>query len=140
MARPAAFGPLLPIKTLSGQLWIGSGFGNDHWGRGGSGAGAGAGGELGCSDVPGWEDGSWTSAKKSASDGKTTAKEGQGPPCSVKIATRLSVPSNGIGTARCKSPESDDQAPTSRVWCELQAFQAVASNSAMGEGEANLPM
>ena len=40
---------------LSGQLWIGSGFGDDNLGRGG--AGAGAEGELGCSDVPGWDDG-----------------------------------------------------------------------------------
>lgn len=77
MARPAAFGPLLPVRSLSGQLWIGSGFGSDHLGRGGSGAGAG--GELGCSDVPGWEDGSWTSTKKPASDGKSAVTEGQGP-------------------------------------------------------------
>ncbi|KAI5364515.1 Putative Zinc finger, RING-type, PA domain, Zinc finger, RING-CH-type [Septoria linicola] len=77
VARPAAFGPLLPVKSLSGQLWIGSGFGNDHIGRGGSGAGAG--GELGCSDVPGWDDGSWSSTKKSISDGKSAATEGQGP-------------------------------------------------------------
>ncbi|RFU34045.1 hypothetical protein B7463_g2316, partial [Scytalidium lignicola] len=43
LARPAAFGPLLPQDGLKGQVWIGSGFGND-----------GAEGELGCSDVPGW--------------------------------------------------------------------------------------
>lgn len=47
LARPAAFGPLLPSKGLSGPLWIGSGFGDDTIGRG----------ELGCSDVPGWDDG-----------------------------------------------------------------------------------
>ncbi|KAF2709834.1 hypothetical protein K504DRAFT_378969 [Pleomassaria siparia CBS 279.74] len=45
MARPAAFGPLLPTKGLSGPLWIGSGFGDEAMGRG----------ELGCSDVPGWD-------------------------------------------------------------------------------------
>ncbi|RAL10376.1 PA and RING finger domain protein [Aspergillus homomorphus CBS 101889] len=46
LARPAAFGPLLPDKGLSGQLWIGSGFGERTT--------AGAEGELGCSDIPGW--------------------------------------------------------------------------------------
>jgi len=52
LARPAAFGPSLPAKGLSGQLWVGKGFGDDallkeeniHI----------AGWELGCSDVPGW--------------------------------------------------------------------------------------
>ncbi|KEQ60066.1 uncharacterized protein M437DRAFT_55004 [Aureobasidium melanogenum CBS 110374] len=39
LARPAAFGPPLPGRGLSGQIWIG------------------AEGELGCSDVPGWSDG-----------------------------------------------------------------------------------
>ncbi|PIA97453.1 hypothetical protein CB0940_05472 [Cercospora beticola] len=81
VARPAAFGPLLPAKSLSGQLWIGSGFGNDHLGRGGSGAGAA--GELGCSDVPGWDDGSWIVAKKPVSESKskseTSSPEGKGP-------------------------------------------------------------
>ncbi|KAF2655051.1 hypothetical protein K491DRAFT_599538 [Lophiostoma macrostomum CBS 122681] len=47
LARPAAFGPLLPSAGLSSPLWIGSGFGDDTMGRG----------ELGCSDVPGWSDG-----------------------------------------------------------------------------------
>ncbi|KAJ5551107.1 hypothetical protein N7461_005805 [Penicillium sp. DV-2018c] len=30
LARPAAFGPLLPTKGLSGQLWVGSGFSWDE--------------------------------------------------------------------------------------------------------------
>jgi hypothetical protein len=47
LARPAAFGPLLPKEGLSGALWVGSGFSDDSMG---------AGGELGCSDVPGWHD------------------------------------------------------------------------------------
>ncbi|KAL2020195.1 hypothetical protein VTK56DRAFT_8621 [Thermocarpiscus australiensis] len=50
-ARPAAFGPPLPAKGLSGQLWIGSGFSDDSL-QEGEGEG-----ELGCSDIPGWEDG-----------------------------------------------------------------------------------
>ncbi|EER23301.1 hypothetical protein D8B26_001393 [Coccidioides posadasii str. Silveira] len=56
LARPAAFGPPLPSKGLSGPLWIGSGFSDDTLRKGG--VGVAAEGELGCSDVPGWEDGS----------------------------------------------------------------------------------
>ena len=55
LARPAAFGPPLPSKGLSAQLWVGSGFGDDNMRRGG--AARGAEGELGCSDVPGWGEG-----------------------------------------------------------------------------------
>ncbi|KAF2674076.1 hypothetical protein BT63DRAFT_1703 [Microthyrium microscopicum] len=54
LSRPAAFGPLLPAKGLSGQLWIGSGFGEDP--RGWVGAEKVPEGELGCSDVPGWDE------------------------------------------------------------------------------------
>lgn len=54
LARPAAFGPSLPSRGLSGQLWVGKGFGDDallkeeniHI----------VGWELGCSDVPGWDE------------------------------------------------------------------------------------
>lgn len=45
-ARPAAFGPKLATRGLSGQLWVGSGFAEDHLFNTG---------ELGCSDLPGWE-------------------------------------------------------------------------------------
>lgn len=47
-ARPAAFGPQLVPHGLSGQLWVGSGFVED---------GLESHGELGCSDIPGWEGG-----------------------------------------------------------------------------------
>ncbi|KAF2786592.1 hypothetical protein K505DRAFT_289450 [Melanomma pulvis-pyrius CBS 109.77] len=71
LARPAAFGPLLPSKGLSGPLWIGSGFGDEAMGRG----------ELGCSDVPGWGDGddSFTTSSKAAlsPEGKTTTNSGR---------------------------------------------------------------
>ncbi|TPX14863.1 uncharacterized protein E0L32_004972 [Thyridium curvatum] len=53
-ARPAAFGPPLPSHGLSGQLWIGSGFGDDNLQDGE------ASGELGCNDIPGWEAGTST--------------------------------------------------------------------------------
>ncbi|KAJ2895410.1 hypothetical protein MKZ38_006596 [Zalerion maritima] len=49
-ARPAAFGPAFPNKGLSGQLWIGSGFADDNL-QEGEGEG-----ELGCSDLAGWDD------------------------------------------------------------------------------------
>lgn len=77
LARPAAFGPLLPSKSLSGQLWVGSGFGDDHLGRGGSGAGAE--GELGCSDIPDWNDGKYRGQTTTwkTSDAKSGAAEGQ---------------------------------------------------------------
>ncbi|CAK7567987.1 MAG: hypothetical protein SEPTF4163_005965 [Sporothrix epigloea] len=45
-ARPATFGAALPEKGLSAALWIGAGFGED---------GIEPQGELGCSDVPGWD-------------------------------------------------------------------------------------
>ncbi|KAM3084170.1 hypothetical protein ACMFMG_001729 [Clarireedia jacksonii] len=54
LARPAAFGPLLPSDGLKGQLWIGSGFGDDSVRQ--DFVAAGAEGELGCSDVPNWVD------------------------------------------------------------------------------------
>ncbi|KAI4723873.1 hypothetical protein E4T49_08406 [Aureobasidium sp. EXF-10728] len=57
LARPAAFGPPLPGRGLSGQIWIGAGFGDDNPSHGGI---AGAEGELGCSDVPGWSDGEYS--------------------------------------------------------------------------------
>ena len=52
LARPAAFGPSLPSKGLSGQLWVGRGFGDDTLLREENLYIAGW--ELGCSDVPGW--------------------------------------------------------------------------------------
>ncbi|PTB73619.1 hypothetical protein M440DRAFT_1441201 [Trichoderma longibrachiatum ATCC 18648] len=45
-ARPAAFGPRLLPSGLSGQLWVGSGFTDDS---------LDGNGELGCSDLPGWD-------------------------------------------------------------------------------------
>lgn len=71
-ARPAAFGPPLPSRGLSGQLWIGSGFADDNL-QEGEGEG-----ELGCSDIPGWEDGRTAGAfkgpaKNMASSGRKDA-------------------------------------------------------------------
>ncbi|KAJ6138533.1 hypothetical protein N7471_005019 [Penicillium samsonianum] len=62
LARPAAFGPLLPTKGLSGQLWVGSGFGE-------GGLTGGVEGELGCSDIPGWGEGTNHKKQDKASRG-----------------------------------------------------------------------
>ncbi|KAL7621228.1 hypothetical protein AAE478_008545 [Parahypoxylon ruwenzoriense] len=59
-ARPAAFGPPLPSKGLNGQLWIGSGFTEESM-QDGEGEG-----ELGCSDVPGWNDGNSNAVLKTS--------------------------------------------------------------------------
>ena len=69
LARPAAFGPLLPGKGLSGQLWVGSGFGE-------GGLAAGVEGELGCSDIPGWGEGTGHKPQDAASRG-TEQKSGK---------------------------------------------------------------
>ncbi|KAL3477749.1 hypothetical protein BJX99DRAFT_225668 [Aspergillus californicus] len=68
LARPAAFGPLLPGKGLSGQLWVGSGFSERS---------TGVERELGCSDIPGYEEGDshlprQSRAGKTGSDDKDT--------------------------------------------------------------------
>ena len=74
LARPADFGPSLAPNGLSGQLWIGSGFGDDNLGRGGPGAGAE--GELGCSDVPGWDDGAQQHRRDASTDPNPVAQSG----------------------------------------------------------------
>lgn len=57
-ARPAAFGPPIPSDGLNGQLWLGSGFTEEIIAEGEGD------GELGCSDMPNWNDGSSISALK----------------------------------------------------------------------------
>lgn len=68
LARPAAFGPLLPKDGLSGPLWIGSGFGEESMGRG----------ELGCTDVPGWRDASSLPSMRTSSLFKSTPANSEG--------------------------------------------------------------
>ncbi|KAL4785891.1 hypothetical protein BJX76DRAFT_150270 [Aspergillus varians] len=67
LARPAAFGPLLPDKGLSGRLWVGSGFGERS---------NGAGRELGCSDIPGWKEGDSPAEIRSAKPGSDDKDNG----------------------------------------------------------------
>ncbi|AEO65018.1 uncharacterized protein THITE_2111514 [Thermothielavioides terrestris NRRL 8126] len=71
-ARPAAFGPPLPASGLSGQLWIGSGFSEESL-QDGDGEG-----ELGCSDIPGWEDGRSQPALQVAERGSISNKRAHG--------------------------------------------------------------
>lgn len=98
LARPADFGPSLSANGLSGQLWIGSGFGDDNLGRGG--AGAGAEGELGCSDVPGWEDGNQQHRRDITAD-QNTASQGGNEAGSVDL--------NAGGALAEQAPEDDEE-------------------------------
>ena len=97
LARPAAFGPGLPASGLSGQLWVGSGFGDDTIGR--SGAATGAEGELGCSDVPGWESrprhsrgvaGTFTADPIDAATGPARSSESDNGPSSISYQLETS--------------------------------------------------
>ena len=99
LARPAAFGALLPADGLSGQLWVGSGFGDDSLGRGG--AATGAEGELGCSDVPGWGDGKQSSSVDK--HGGSTAK-GKSP---TRLNTKVPKSQGAQGIKR-RSEAVDD--------------------------------
>ncbi|EFQ29583.1 hypothetical protein CGRA01v4_14861 [Colletotrichum graminicola] len=92
VARPAAFGPSLPNKGLSGQLWIGSGFSDDNL-QDGEGEG-----ELGCTDIPGWEDGKANAILKSAS--KAVSKS------DAKAATAAGKPGHH---KRDKAAAADDK-------------------------------
>ncbi|KAF9871914.1 pa domain-containing protein [Colletotrichum karsti] len=97
VARPAAFGPNLPSKGLSGQLWIGSGFADDNL-QEGEGEG-----ELGCSDIPGWEDGKSNPILKSATKGVSKAD--------AKVATAAGKPSHHKRDKTDKDAVPDDTVP-----------------------------
>jgi len=83
LARPAGFGPYLPSAGLKGQVWIGSGFGDDSIRQGA--VAAGAEGELGCSDVPGWVD-SYAKSGAATSEGE---KSGDGKSATVPAKSKL---------------------------------------------------
>lgn len=80
LARPAAFGPDLPGDGLSGPLWIGSGFGDDALSRG----------ELGCSDIPGW-DGSGEGLAQALKPASTAKSRRTGPLAEKKDRPRASL-------------------------------------------------
>lgn len=101
LARPAAFGPLIPTRSLSGQLWIGSGFGEDHLGR------SAHAGELGCSDVPGWSDGGYVGNGRSLNEAKSSWAEGQKAGASRKSKRDVSY-EEGDEDEDTEDPEEDD--------------------------------
>lgn len=109
-ARPAAFGPLLPAKGLSGQLWIGSGFGDDSLRQGT--IIAGAEGELGCSDV---KAGSIAENRKLSGSGKASGSGGKaknrrrGGGGTVPAVDRTAIPGRlDTGSVSPAEPSVDD--------------------------------
>ena len=102
LARPAAFGPLLPSNGLSGRLWVGSGFGDDNTGRGG-GASARAEGELGCSDVPGWGDGNRKTLSETKAAVTKSSKDGS------DGTSKHAGSSDGSGSGRSKRTTPDER-------------------------------
>ncbi|KAJ4325616.1 hypothetical protein N0V94_000571 [Neodidymelliopsis sp. IMI 364377] len=84
LARPAAFGPVLPTDGLSGPLWIGSGFGDDALGKG----------ELGCSDIPGW-DGSSEGLARSLKPASAVQSRRTGPLAEKKDTPKRGAPEDG---------------------------------------------
>ncbi|KAL7951940.1 hypothetical protein V8C42DRAFT_22584 [Trichoderma barbatum] len=91
-ARPAAFGPRLVSSGLSGQLWVGSGFTEDS---------LDGNGELGCSDLPGWDGAGAKHVLKQPLHGDAPHKDGS------KSARR---PRRGQELISLGSPETDAEA------------------------------
>ncbi|GKT45953.1 E3 ubiquitin-protein ligase RNF13 [Colletotrichum spaethianum] len=151
VARPAAFGPNLPNKGLSGQLWIGSGFADDNL-QEGEGEG-----ELGCTDIPGWEDGKPNAVLKSAAKGvsksDTKAATAAGKPGHHKrdkveadkdaVPGAVGVPSTRLkskirplddgtddylhqGLARKPKPNHDSAVSTESTHADIQSIQEAA--------------
>lgn len=88
------FGPSLPADGLKGQVWIGSGFGDDSIRQGP--VAAGAEGELGCSDVPGW-------VNTFATSGPTTPETGK------PVDGKATVATNSKGQKRGGADDKDDR-------------------------------
>ena len=110
LSRPADFGPPLPSDGLSGQLWIGSGFGEDSLSKGG--LGSQAEGELGCSDIPGWSEGQRQYSADAAGDAHGAPQDpaakdpDSGPKNSIRAEEKAST-----GTTRQRSgpaPKEED--------------------------------
>ncbi|KAI4182817.1 MAG: hypothetical protein LQ346_006472 [Caloplaca aetnensis] len=106
LARPADFGPSLPTDGLSGQLWVGIGFGDDNLGRG---LATDTEGELGCSDVPGWRDG----RKHHQGDGQFEPSHeiGLAKPRHTSTLTASKHPDPSVQDVRRRRNLESDQAP-----------------------------
>lgn len=103
-ARPAAFGPPLPAKGLNGQLWIGSGF-SDEALQEGEGEG-----ELGCSDIPGWEDRRSGLAIKAAVQGSSLKSALSVPAQSSETDDRDKGPAAGRGPIQSRRRHAQPKA------------------------------
>jgi hypothetical protein len=101
LARPAAFGPVLPGDGLSSQLWVGSGFGDDNLRK--SGSVLGAEGELGCSDVPGWGEGD-----KKHHDEEPSSKQKNKPKALTAGKTDKAPVSANLSGGKTKRTREDD--------------------------------
>lgn len=99
-ARPAGFGPPLPPKGLSGQLWIGSGFAEDNL-QGGENQG-----ELGCSDIPGWDGGPSILAIKTTKEALLRAP---------KLSSPASKPKNSKRDGPAHGPLVERSAKEARI-------------------------
>lgn len=105
---------MLPSKGLSGQLWVGSGFGDDSLRKGG--VATGSEGELGCSDVPGWGEGKVVKDEKAkdSTSRKTLAKpavdmDAAGQKSSKPARAVIQGESlTGASTPRVKTTSEDD--------------------------------
>ena len=99
-ARPAAFGPPLAVDGLSGRLWIGNGFVDDVP-QDGEGEG-----ELGCSDIPGWEAGKAKLSVTTARLGSAGSKPG------ILAAKRPKVDDPAADAALDRDPVQKKRADT----------------------------
>lgn len=118
VARPAAYGPGLPSDGLSGQLWIGSGFGEDSSTQGR--LTMNAEGELGCSDIPGWPY-NGGSQEKSELDGKSLPKGASTKQPGQKSKPALDPTAEGaLGNSRhgrsSQAPQSNDGTDNHLHW------------------------
>ncbi|KAI1330036.1 hypothetical protein F5Y16DRAFT_62684 [Xylariaceae sp. FL0255] len=109
-ARPAAFGPPLPARGLNGQLWVGGSFAEEIIADGEGD------GELGCSDVPGWNDGSSISALKPA----------------IKEVQDKS--NSAAGSLQAKKPKQDDLKTPLVDRSALYDSEAKKKNKAVDDG------
>ena len=101
LARPAAFGPSLAKEGLSGQLWVGSGFGE-------RGLVSGMEGELGCSDIPGWGDGGDAHYKQEKPYGTSVSGTGKGATVSQNRHPQQESDSQNMANSGTSPPSKND--------------------------------
>lgn len=107
LARPAAFGPSLPSRGLSGQLWIGKGFGDDTLLSEDELKISGF--ELGCSDVPGWGDDQRNTPDNPALHERTFKKTHDDTTPSIHSDSRIATDLDLADSLTSGTPVRDDQ-------------------------------